>query len=103
MDLGLFSAQIEIEIKDLPDVTFFCTRPRLEDLETSSSETSKRIKNLLENHVKDWIGIEKDYVKFDCTKENKAEVLKINSLLVLAVCNKLAETWTSEFSLESGN
>ena len=52
---------------------------------------------------RDWIGIEKDDVKFDCTKENKAELLKINSLLVLAVCNKLAETWTSEFSLESGN
>ncbi len=103
MDLGLFSAQIEIEIKELPDVTFFCTRPRLEDMETSTAATSKRIKNLWEHHVKDWIGIEKDDVKFDCTKENKAELLKINSLLVLAVCNKLAETWTSEFSLESGN
>ena len=103
MDLGLFSAKIEIQIKELPDVTFFCTRPRLEDMETSSSATSKRIKNLWENHVKDWIGIEKDDLPFDCNTENKRELLKINSLLVLAVCNKLAETWTSEFSLESGN
>ena len=103
MDLGLFSAKIEIQIKELPEVTFFCTRPRLEDMETSSSATSKRIKNLWENHVKDWVGIEKDNLPFDCTTENKRELLKINSLLVLAVCNKLAETWTSEFSLESGN
>ena len=103
MDLGLFSAKIEIQIKELPEVTFFCTRPRLEDMETSSSATSKRIKNLWENHVKDWIGIEKDDLPFDCTTENKRELLKINSLLVLAVCNKLAETWTSEFNLESGN
>ncbi len=50
MDLGLFSAKIEIQIKELPDVTFFCTRPRLEDMETSSSATSKRNKNLWENH-----------------------------------------------------
>ena len=103
MDLGLFSAKIEIQIKELPEVTFFCTRPRLEDMETSSSATSKRIKNLWENHVKDWVGIEKDDLPFDCTTENKRELLKINSLLILAVCNKLAETWTSEFQLESGN
>ena len=103
MDLGLFSEKIEVQLKELPEVIFYCTRPRLEDMESSNSATSKRIKSLWEHHVKDWSGIEMDDNPFDCTPENKRELLKINSLLVLAVCNKLAEIWTSEFSLESGN
>ena len=104
MDLSLFSAQIEVQLKELPDVIFYCTRPRLEDIEQSISiNTSKRIKSLWENHVKDWTNLEMGDKKFECNIENKRELLKINSLLVLAVCNKLAETWTSEFNTESGN
>ena len=104
MDLKLFSAQIEVQLKELPDVIFYCTRPRLEDIEQSVSiNTSERIKTLWENHVQDWTGLEMGDKTFDCNIENKRELLKINSLLVLAVCNKLAETWTSEFNTELGN
>mgnify|MGYP003150632207 FL=1 len=104
MDLSLFSAQIEVQLKELPDVIFYCTRPRLEDIEQSvSSNTTKRIKSIWENHIKDWIGLEMGGKSFNCNTENKRELLKINSLLVLAVCNKLAETWTSEFNTESRN
>ena len=104
MDLSLFSAQIEVQLKELPEVIFYCTRPRLEDIEQSvSSNTTKRIKSIWENHVKDWAGLEMGGKSFNCNTENKRELLKINSLLVLAVCNKLAETWTSEFNTESGN
>ena len=104
MDLSLFSAQIEVQLKELPDVIFYCTRQRLEDIEQSvSSNTTKRIKSIWENHIKDWTGLEMGGKSFDCNTENKRELLKINSLLVLAVCNKLAETWTGEFNLESGN
>jgi hypothetical protein len=103
MDLQLFKNEIEIQIKELPDVVFFCTRPRLEDIEATGGATHKRIKNIWENHIKDWSGLEMGGKPFSCNPENKKELLKINSLLVLAVCNRLAENWSLEFQLESGN
>ena len=103
MDLKLFTNEIEINLKELPDVSFFCTRPRLEDMEPIAGSTHKRVKNIWENNIKDWSGLEMSGKPFSCNPENKKELLKINSLLVLAVCNKLAESWSQEFSLETGN
>ena len=101
MELNQFTEQIEIKLTELPDVVFFCRRPKLEEVDSQSG--AKRIKTIWSSNVQNWEGLEMDGKPFPCTSENKKKLLELNSLLVMAVCNKLADTWTQEFKLEQGN
>ena len=71
--------------------------------EFDSVSGSKRIKSIWNANVANWEGLELDGKPFPCNTENKKKLLDLNSLLVMAVCNKLADVWTQEFKLETGN
>ena len=103
MDLKAFSENIEITLEELPDVVFICRRPRFEELNNLSGDSIKRVRGIWEKNVQSWTGLENEGADFPCTSENKKKLLDLNPFLCMTVVNRLADTWTSEFKLESGN
>ena len=92
---------MEVVLDEAPDVIFFCKRPRLEEL--NEVNNTRRLRAMWNNNVKNWSGLEMEGVEFPCTPENKKKLIELNSLLVMAVCNKIAGQWNQEFNLETGN
>ena len=74
MDLNQFIEQIEIKLSELPDVVFYCRRPRLEEVDSQSG--AKRIKSIWNSNVQNWEGLELDGKPFECTSENKKKLLE---------------------------
>tara|TARA_R100000458_G_C8179849_1_gene177287 strand:+ start:198 stop:509 length:312 start_codon:yes stop_codon:yes gene_type:complete len=103
MDLKAFSENIEITLNELPEVTFFCRRPRFDELNNLSGDSIKRVRGIWEKNVTSWTGLENDGTDFPCTTENKKKLLDLNPFLCMSVVNKLADTWNNEFKAESGN
>tara|TARA_Y100000310_G_C20523432_1_gene734828 strand:- start:156 stop:461 length:306 start_codon:yes stop_codon:yes gene_type:complete len=101
MELKPFTGEMEVVLDEAPDVTFICTRPRLEEL--GEVNNTRRLRTMWSNNVKNWTGLDMDGVEFPCTPENKKKLIELNSLLVMAVCNKLAANWNQEFKQETGN
>ena len=103
MDLKTFSENIEITIEELPDVTFYCRRPRFEELGNLSGDNIKRIRGIWEKNINSWTGLENEGSDFPCTAENKKKLLDLNPFLCMTVVNRLADSWNKEFTVESGN
>ena len=103
MDLKTFSENIEITIEELPDVIFYCRRPRFEELQNVGKDGMKRVKLIWEKNVQDWTGLENEGSDFPCTTENKKKLLDLNAFLCMTVVNRLADQWNNEFAVETGN
>lgn len=103
MDLKDFSQQIEIRIEELPEVVFFCRRPKFQELQTVGGDQMKRVRSIWENNVQEWTGLELEGTEFPCNSENKKKLLDLNAMLVITVVNRLADTWNNEFVIEAGN